>query len=48
MILKNDSEANSNYLRELDEAQNQRLEQMFEELKKCKIERLSEIDPKPS
>ena len=48
MLPNNDSEANTKYLRELDEAQNERLEQMFEELKKCNIERLSEIDPKPN
>ena len=35
-------------LEELDQAQDERLEQMFEELKDCDIERLSEIDANPS
>ncbi len=32
------------HLEDLDEAQDQRLENMFEELEQCNIERLSVID----
>ena len=43
MTINNDKQANPEYLDELEKAQNERIEQMFEELKHCKIDFLSEI-----
>ena len=48
MTTKNENESVSDYLKQLEKAQNDRIEEMFEELKECNIGFLSEISSKRS
>ena len=46
MAFENDDKLIKKHLEDLDKAQDERLEHMFEELKGCSIENLSLIDSK--
>ena len=46
MSINRDKKAQSDYINQLEKAQEERIEEMFEELKQCKIKSISEISSK--